>query len=276
MWVPGHPPPVTYSWTRIAEGRLAVDVIPVLDLMGGRVVQGLRGERHAYLAVRSGLVAGCDPVAIARALCRECGGKAVYVADLDAIAGRGDHLGTVGELADGLGAEPWVDAGVSDEDAAARLLGAGAARVIIGTETLSEISALRALLDAFSAGQLIVSLDMGERGVLSRCSSLTGCAPMEALELLAAEGVGDVILLALASVGTGAGPDVGTLRDARAAFPQLRLIAGGGVRDAEDLRVLAAAGADGVLLATALHRGWIDAADIHAVRSDGRALTSGP
>ena len=200
----------------------------------------------------------------------------MYVADLDAIAGRGDHLGTVGELADGLGAEPWVDAGVSDEDAAARLLGAGAARVIIGTETLSEISALRALLDAFSAGQLIVSLDMGERGVLSRCSTLTGRAPMEALELLAAEGVGDVILLALASVGTGAGPDVGTLRDARAAFPQLGLIAGGGVRDAEDLRVLAAAGADGVLLATALHRGWIDAADIHAVRSDGRALTSGP
>ncbi len=200
----------------------------------------------------------------------------MYVADLDAIAGRGDHLETVGELADRLDAEPWVDAGVSDEEAAARLLGAGATRVIIGTETLSEISSLRALLDVFSAEQLIVSLDMGERGVLSRCSTLAGCAPMEALELLAAEGVGDVILLALATVGTGAGPDVGTLRDARAAFPQLRLIAGGGVRHAEDLRVLAAAGADGVLLATALHRGWIDAAAIHAVRSDDRPLTSGP
>ena len=253
-----------------------MDVIPVLDLMGGRVVQGFRGERQAYQAVRSVLVAGCEPLEIARALCRECGGLAVYVADLDAIAGSGDHLATVGELADRLGAEPWVDAGVSAEDAAARLLGAGAARVIVGTETLSEIGALRALRAVLSAGQLVVSLDMGEGGVLSRCPALSGRAPMEALEVLAAEGVRDVILLALASVGTGGGPDVGTLRAARAAFPHLRLIAGGGVRDPEDLRRLAAAGADGVLLATALHRGWIAAPDIRAVRSDGHAFTSGP
>ena len=100
--------------------------------------------------------------------------------------------------------------------------------------------------------------------------------PLDALEALAAEGVTDVILLALTHVGTGAGPDIGTLRAARAAFPLLRLIAGGGVRDAEDLRRLAAAGADGVLLATALHRGWIAAADIRAVRSDGHDVTSGP
>jgi phosphoribosylformimino-5-aminoimidazole carboxamide ribotide isomerase len=66
------------------------------------------------------------------------------------------------------------------------------------------------------------------------------------------------------------------LQAARAAFPRLRLIAGGGVRDPEDLRRLAAAGADGVLLATALHRGWIAAPDIRAVRSGGHPFTSGP
>ena len=244
--------------------------------MGGRVVQGLRGERQAYQPVRSALVAGCDPLTIARALCGACGGKVVYVADLDAIAGTGDHLETVGELADGLGVEPWVDAGVSGEEAAARLLEAGAARVIVGTETLSEIGALRALRGALPAGQLIVSLDVGASGVISRCPSLRGRVPLEALEVLAAEGVEDVILLALTHVGTGAGPDTETLRAARAAFPRLRLVAAGGVRDPGDLRLLAAAGADGVLLATALHRGWITPADIRAARSDGRSLTSGP
>ena len=240
------------------------------------MVQGFRGERQAYQAVRSVLAPGCEPVAIARALCRECGGPAVYVADLDAIAGGGDHLATVGQLAGQLAAEPWVDAGVSSDDAAERLLGAGAARVIVGTETLAEIGELRALCAVLSAERLVVSLDMGERGVLSRCTALSGRAPLEALEALAAEGVRDVILLALASVGTGAGPDVGTLRAARAAFPRLRLIAGGGVRDSEDLRRLAASGADGVLLATALHRGWIAAPDIQAVRSDAHPFTSDP
>lgn len=253
-----------------------MDAIPVLDLMGGRVVQGLRGEREAYKAVHSGLVAGSEPLVIAQALCRACGARALYVADLDAIGGTGGHLETIRDIAGRLGVEPWVDAGVSDEAAAVRLLEAGAARVIVGTETLSDLGALRALYNAVPSEKLTVSLDVGARGVLSRCPSLSGRTPLEALQLLVAEGATDVILLALTSVGTGARPDVGTLRAVRAAFPQLHLIAGGGVRDAEDLRRLAAAGADGVLLATALHRGWITPAEIRAARSGGGSLTSEP
>ena len=159
-----------------------MDAIPVLDLMGGQVVQGLRGEREAYKAVRSGLVAGSEPLVIAQALCRACGGRALYVADLDAIGGTGDHLETIRDIVGRLGAEPWVDAGVSDEEAAARLLEAGAARVIVGTETLSDIGALRALFDAVPAEKLTVSLDVGAHGVLSRCPSLSGRSPLEALE----------------------------------------------------------------------------------------------
>jgi len=94
--------------------------------------------------------------------------------------------------------------------------------------------------------------------------------------MLAGEGVTEVILLALTQVGTGAGPDFGTLRAARAACPGVRLIAGGGVRTPEDLRALAEAGADGVLLATALHRRWITGADIRALRAGGRSFTSEP
>ncbi|MBE3032986.1 MAG: nickel transporter [Actinobacteria bacterium] len=253
-----------------------MDAIPVLDLMGGRVVQGLRGERQHYRAVRSGLIAGSDPLAIAQALCRECDGRALYVADLDAIAGTGDHRQVVRELRDRLGAEPWVDAGVSDGEAASRLLEAGAAQVIVGTETLPDLGALRAVRDALPAERMLVSVDVGDHGVLSRCPALAGRPPLTALELLTDEGVTAVILLALLQVGTGAGPDLETLRAARAAFPRLRLIVGGGVRTPEHLQTLAEAGADGVLLATALHRGWITAADMRVARSDRRPLTSGP
>ena len=98
---------------------------------------------------------------------------------------------------------------------------------------------------------------------------------MAAIELLAGEGVIEVILLALRQVGTGEGPDLETLRAVRGAFPELRLIVGGGVRTAEDLLALAEAGADGVLLATALHRGWITSAHIRAAQLAARPLTSG-
>ena len=82
---------------------------------------------------------------------------------------------------------------------------------------------------------MLVSIDVGTHGVLSRCPALAGRSPLAALELLVDEGVTEVILLALRQVGTGAGPDLETLRAARAAFPSVRLIAGGGVRTPEDL-----------------------------------------
>jgi phosphoribosylformimino-5-aminoimidazole carboxamide ribotide isomerase len=64
-----------------------------------------------------------------------------------------------------------------------------------------------------------------------------------------------VIVLDLARVGSGAGPDIATIAEIHGAFPELVLLAGGGVRDAADLRALADAGAAGALVGTALHRG---------------------
>jgi phosphoribosylformimino-5-aminoimidazole carboxamide ribotide isomerase len=67
----------------------------------------------------------------------------------------------------------------------------------------------------------------------------------------------EVIVLDLARVGTSSGPDVALIAEIHAAFPDLELLAGGGVRDADDLRALADAGAAGALVATALLRGAI-------------------
>ena len=53
------------------------------------------------------------------------------------------------------------------------------------------------------------------------------------------------------------GPDVETIAEIHAAFPELELLAGGGVRDADDLRALEDAGAAGALVATALLSGAI-------------------
>jgi phosphoribosylformimino-5-aminoimidazole carboxamide ribotide isomerase len=243
-----------------------MDVIPVLDLKGGLVVQGVGGARERYRAVRSGLVDGAQPLAVAEALLSLTGSPALYIADLDAILGTGGHDAVVGAMHATLGAGLWVDAGVSDAVGARRLAAAGADRVIVGTETLADLDALRGVREALAPARPLVSIDVGPEGVLSRCSDLAGLAAGDALDLLAGEGTLDVILLPLTRVGTGAGPDVETLRAARAAHPGTYLVAGGGVRDRADLEALAAAGADAVLVATALHRRWVGAADVRAVR----------
>jgi phosphoribosylformimino-5-aminoimidazole carboxamide ribotide isomerase len=143
-------------------------------------------------------------------------------------------------------ARVMVDAGVREPERAHALRDLGV-RVVVGTETLTDADALDHLPDT------VLSVDLRDGRTLSRDPRLAGLPALDAVERLA--GPREVIVLDLARVGTGAGPDVPLIADLHAAFPELELLAGGGVRDAADLRALADAGAAGALVATALHRG---------------------
>ena len=82
--------------------------------MNGQVVQAIRGQREQYRPVQSVLVADAKPVSVARALQDETGSNEFYIADLDAISGRGTQYNIVRELANELKAELWIDAGITD------------------------------------------------------------------------------------------------------------------------------------------------------------------
>jgi phosphoribosylformimino-5-aminoimidazole carboxamide ribotide isomerase len=224
-------------------------VIGVIDLKDGVAVHAVRGERQSYRPVRSKLVEGADPVAVARAL-RGLGLRELYVADLDGIGGRPGHDETLRALA--AEAELMVDAGISDLAGVERLLSLGAARAIVGTETLNASAFAELPLD-----RVVLSLDMRAGRVLARDPELATLGPGEALARLTRAGLREAIVLDLARVGSGEGPDVGLVGELHGRFPQLALLAGGGVRNAADLRALAQAGAAGALVATALHSGAI-------------------
>ena len=76
-------------------------------------------------------------------------------------------------------------------------------------------------------------------------------------------------MLDLARVGSGAGPDVALVRELCARFPELELLAGGGVRDVADLHALAEAAAARALVATALHDGAIGPGELRALSDSG-------
>ena len=192
----------------------------------------MRGERERYRPLG-------DPLALARRF----GCDELYVADLDAIAGGPLQTAILAALA--REARIMVDAGVSDPEGARALLELGVDRVVVGTETLADADAL-----PFDA---VLSVDLYDGRVLSRDPRLAGLSALDAVALLA--GPREVIVLDLARVGTSSGPDVALIAELHAAFPDLVLLAGGGVRDADDLRALADAGAAGALVATALLRG---------------------
>jgi phosphoribosylformimino-5-aminoimidazole carboxamide ribotide isomerase len=75
-------------------------------------------------------------------------------------------------------------------------------------------------------------------------------------------GVASLLLLDLARIGTGCGADLGLIEELRRRFPDLRLLAGGGVLARRDLDRMRDAGCDGALVASAIHAGTITATDL--------------
>ncbi len=225
-------------------------VIPVIDLKGGTVVHARRGQRAQYAPLRSPLVPTSDPAEVARALCKLCRTKTLYVADLDAIAGAPPDLQTLSALA--AHTEPWVDAGATTSRRAAALAKAGVARNIVGTESLTGD------LDTAAQGpQRVLSVDLRQGKLISPLEELAGRNPAAAAPLAAELQVRELIVIDLARVGTATGPPLDAVAELAKALPGLEIYAGGGVRDDADLRALQDAGAAGALVATALHEGRI-------------------
>jgi phosphoribosylformimino-5-aminoimidazole carboxamide ribotide isomerase len=249
-------------------------ILGVIDLLDGRAVHARGGERQRYAPVAS--VAG-DAVLLAQRYL-EAGVSDLYVADLNAILGldRRDRL--VDAIAD-LGAPMWLDAGVTTPEAARGCLSLGADHVVVGLETLRSFDDLSAICEAVEGERVAFSLDLrnGEpidsgAGGAGKARGAGGEQYSEALAIVGQSveaGVSAILVLDLARVGTGSGIDVPFLARVRATAPRVTLIAGGGIRGARDVALLAEAGCDGALVATAFHEGSLGAAEI-------RQLTQAP
>jgi phosphoribosylformimino-5-aminoimidazole carboxamide ribotide isomerase len=253
-------------------------IVPVLDLQGGIVVHARRGQRAHYAPLRSRLVDGCEPVAVARALCAVTRTASLYVADLDALAGEPVDVATLAALS-AVG-ELWVDAGAAAPERALDLARAGVARNVVGTESLGPdatgtrsvgatgmraagapglrpAGAPRMRPAGAQAPPLVLSVDLRDGRLISPRPELAGRDPIAAASLATELGVRELVVIDLARVGSNSGPPLRAVADLAAALPELAIYAGGGVRDDADLRALESAGATGALVATALHEGRI-------------------
>ena len=70
----------------------------MLDLKQGAVVRARMGQRDQYRPIETPLSPTSDPVDVARGLLAVHPFATLYVADLDAIAGRGDNHAALARL----------------------------------------------------------------------------------------------------------------------------------------------------------------------------------
>jgi phosphoribosylformimino-5-aminoimidazole carboxamide ribotide isomerase len=239
-------------------------IIPVIDVMGGQVVRAVGGRRSEYRPIRSLLTDSSDPVAVARALTKASGASELYLADLDAIRHHPSCL-TLNESAirgvTRLGLPVWVDAGLRNDFDEVALQHVGADHFIIGTETASGEGAVGHLAALHGADRVALSIDMAN-GELIGNGPMWGQTPTEALsgiiEFAQAFEITRFIVIDLAAVGGMTGPlTAETCRRIKALDPNAEVWTGGGIRDWDDVRRLEDAGADAVLVASALHDGTL-------------------
>jgi phosphoribosylformimino-5-aminoimidazole carboxamide ribotide isomerase len=228
-------------------------VIPVIDLMHGQVVRAQMGDRASYLPLNSPLSPTSDPVDVVRGLLAVYPFPTLYVADLDAIQSHGDNLPTLRRLREEFPAlQLWVDNGAATDAALEAVVGANLGAPVIGSESQRDD---KLIAQHRSSPRIVLSLDF------------RGDAFQGPPEILAQPALWPqrVIVMTLARVGSGAGPDLGRLASIQSIAGGREIYAAGGVRNAADLSALKQAGVAGALIATALHERRIVAADLQAM-----------
>jgi phosphoribosylformimino-5-aminoimidazole carboxamide ribotide isomerase len=232
-----------------------MEVIPVLDLKGGSVVHARMGQRSQYRPIETPLSSSSHPVDVARGLLSIFPFATFYVADLDAIEGLGSNDAALAQLQAAFPAVAlWVDNGMADLARARRWLDAGWGQLVLGSESQSDDTLVRALA---ADDRVVLSLDY-------RADAFQGPA---ALLGDAANWPDRVIAMTLARVGSAAGPDLQRLAAIKARARAKRVYAAGGVRNADDLFALARAGIAGALVASCLHSGALAGAQIAGLQA---------
>ncbi len=224
-------------------------IIFVLDILNGIAVHAVRGERAKYQPVTGSRI--CDspaPLDIISALAP----REVYIADLDRLQHRGENFELIGKISEKTPTMADIGAQTLEDVKKCALI---ANTIILGTETASlDLIEKAALL---FPGRISVSIDMKNNKVLTGDRNMD-TEPLELVKILNNYNVCNIIILELTRVGTGAGIDVKFLKSiARASSHQV--LAGGGVKDMDDIKSLEQIGISGALVATAVHSGKIPA-----------------
>jgi phosphoribosylformimino-5-aminoimidazole carboxamide ribotide isomerase len=234
-----------------------MELLPAIDLRGGRVVQLVQGD---FDRERDH---GDDPVAIAQGFVA-AGATWIHTVDLDAArTGEAANRHLIAAIAAAVDVPVQAGGGIRTLAAARALHDAGVARVVLGTAALED----PALVAEIAAGQRVaLGLDVRGREVVVRgWAEGSGVTWDDALARLESVGAEAVVVTQVEVEGLMGGADLAGLAEVLAAT-RLEVVASGGVGTLADL--LALDGVEGggrrlagAIVGTAIYEGRVDVAE---------------
>jgi phosphoribosylformimino-5-aminoimidazole carboxamide ribotide isomerase len=227
-------------------------VIPAIDVRGGRVVRLRRGRADDETVYAD------DPAEVATGFAAE-GASWIHVVDLDAALGQGGNEDVIRAVLAASRASVQLGGGLRTPAAVDEAIGAGAARVVLGTEAVTDEAFLPRAVAAHG-DRVVVALDVDGDRVRIRGWTEDAGPIGESLPRLEASGAPRFLVTSVSRDGTLEGPDL-ALYERLTTAASRPILASGGVRHADDLRSLMATGVEGVVVGRALYEGTLSVAE---------------
>jgi phosphoribosylformimino-5-aminoimidazole carboxamide ribotide isomerase len=228
-------------------------VIPAIDLKDGRCVRLRQGDMAAETVYS-------DDVTEVALKWQQSGATLIHVVDLNgAVDGEPKNLPHIQSIMRSVSASIQVGGGIRTLDTVRQYLGAGIARVVLGTAALTDRTFLEAACREFPH-RVLLGLDAKDvRVAVKGWTAVLEVKAIELLQELSDCSIGAVIYTDIARDGMLSGPNLSALEEIVECSP-FPVIASGGITSLEDLRAVQSLGTqiEGAIVGKALYDGKLD------------------
>lgn len=236
-----------------------IELIPAIDLIDGKCVRLTKGEYDSKKIYNE------DPVSQAKEFER-LGFKRLHMVDLDGAKSK--HIVNDAVLRAVTEATSLVvdfGGGIKTAEDIEKAFAAGASMVTLGSIAVTNPALCEEWIKRYGADKVILGADV-RNGMISingwKEDSAEELIPF--LEKYVRLGVRNVLCTEISKDGTLGGPAVELYERIMATYPQLHLIASGGVSCNDDIKQLDAKGIPAVVFGKAYYEGRIDPAQLFA------------
>lgn len=243
-----------------------MNVIPAIDLLGGRCVRLYQGDYQRSQVFND------NPVEVARQWVDQ-GATRLHLVDLDgAKQGQPVNLEAIAAIVSGISIPVQVGGGLRDRTTVNQVINLGVEQVILGTIAVEQPQLVPELAQDFP-GKIIVGIDARDGKVATRGWLET--SEVNATELaqqMARQGAAAIIYTDIYRDGTLIGPNLPALRELAKSI-DIPVIASGGVSSLTDLLSLLALeplGVTGVIVGRALYTGDVSLSEAIQAIGPGR------
>jgi len=227
-------------------------IIPAIDIIDGKCVRLTQGD-YAQKKIYNE-----NPVEVAKEF-ENAGLKYLHLVDLDgAKVGKVVNWNVVESICKETGLDVDFGGGIKTEEQIERLFSYGIKQVNLGSIAVKDPKKVSDWIRLFGSEKIILSADVKNEMIAFSGWQESAAIPITTfLRDYVHNGIEYVACTDISTDGMLSGPNVDLYKNILLTFPQLQIIASGGVSCLEDLFELNQIGADGVIVGKAIYEGRI-------------------